>query len=129
MTMPAVSLVQDERYALPRQVSIGYGHMTRESGQRLRALLETATGGGHGWVTRLATAAGVRRATVYSWFTGSAEPSGDTLTELSRATGLRRWQFLAAIDGDAVLDVSSPEGEERIRVIVDERLAYRGDGQ
>ena len=118
-----------ERYTRPIRVSIPFGHMTREGGQRLRTLLEAATGGGHGWVTRLAAAAGVRRATVYSWFTGKAEPSGDTLAELSRATGLRRWQFLAAIDGDAVLDVSSPEGEERIRAIVDERLDHRGAGQ
>lgn len=103
--------------------------MTREGGERLRALLEKATGGGHGWVTRLADAAHVRRATVYAWFTGAAEPSGDTLAELARATGLRRWQFLAAIDGDRVLDVSSPEGEDRIREIVDERLADRGVGQ
>lgn len=129
MLMPAVSLVQDGRYISPRQVSIGYGHMTREGGERLRALLEEATGGRHGWVAQLARDAGVRRATVYAWFGGTSEPSGETMQDLARATGLKRWQFLAAIDGDQVLDLNAPEGEERIRAIVDEQIARRGDGQ
>lgn len=129
MTALTVTPVQDGRYTRPLRVSIPFGHMTREGGERLRNLLETTTGGGHGWVTRLADDAHVRRATVYAWFSGVAEPSGDTLTELSRVTGLPRWRFLAAIDGDEVLDVASPEGEERVRAIVDERLAHRAGGQ
>jgi hypothetical protein len=103
--------------------------MTREGGERLRALLEGAMGGKHGWVTALANAAHVRRATVYAWFDGTSEPRGDTFRELARVTGLKRWQFLAAIDGDDVLDVSSPEGEARLRQIVDEQIARRGSGR
>lgn len=103
--------------------------MTREGGERLRVLLETAMGGRHGWVTALASAAQVRRATVYAWFDGSSEPSGDSLRELARVTGLKRWQFLAAIDGDDVLDLNAPEGEARIRRIVDEQIARRADDQ
>jgi transcriptional regulator with XRE-family HTH domain len=99
--------------------------MTREGGARLRRLLAEAMGDDHGWVTRLADAAHIRRATVYAWFDGTSEPSAETMHELARVTGLRRWQFLAAIDGDQVLDVNSPEGEERIRTIVDERLDRR----
>lgn len=129
MLMHAVSLVRDERYTRPHRVSIGYGHMTREGGERLRALLAEATGGKHGWVTTLADEVGLRRATIYAWFSGTSEPKGDTLAELSRATGLKRWQFLAAIDGDDVLDLSSPKGEERVRQIVDEQIARRGSGQ
>jgi hypothetical protein len=127
--MPAVSLVRDERYTSPRQVSIGYGHMTREGGERLRVLLETAMGGRHGWVTALAAAAQVRRATVYAWFAGTSEPRAESLRELARVTGLKRWQFLAAIDGDDVLDLNAPEGESRIRQIVDEQIARREGGQ
>jgi len=129
MTMTAVSLVQDGRYTRPYRVSIGYGHMTREGGQRLRELLEKATGGGHGWVANLARDAHVRRATVYAWFSGTSEPSGETMSELARVSGLRRWQLLAAIDGDQVLDLNAPEGEARIREIVDEQIARREGGQ
>lgn len=128
MTMPAVSLVLAERYAVPRQVSIGYGHMTREGGERLRALLETAMGGKHGWVTALAAAAHVRRATVYSWFTGASEPSGDTLRDLARATGLHRWELIAAIDGEHAVEVDSPDELDRIRAIVRQEIARQGSG-
>lgn len=122
----AVSLEQDERYTRPLRVSIGYGHMTREGGQRLRKLLEEATGGGHGWVSNLAAAAGVRRATVYAWFSGVSEPNGESIRELARATGLARWQFLAALDGDQVLDLNAPESEQMVRRIVDEWARERG---
>lgn len=103
--------------------------MTREGGERLRVLLGSAMGTKHGWVTALADAAHVRRATVYAWFAGTSEPKGDTLRELARVTGLKRWQFLAAIDGDEVLDVSSPEGEARLRQIADEQIARRDNGR
>jgi transcriptional regulator with XRE-family HTH domain len=129
MLMQTVSLVPDERYNRPRQMSIAFRHMTREGGERLRALLAEAMGGKHGWVTQLASAAHVRRATIYAWFEGTSEPKAETLHELSRATGLKRWQFLAAIDGDEVLDLSSPAGEERIRQIVDEQIARREGGR
>lgn len=100
--------------------------MTREGGQRLRELLEEATGGGHGWVTELASAAHVRRATVYAWFSGKAEPNGESIRELAKATGLSRWQFLAALDGDQVLDLNAPESERMVRRIVEEWARERG---
>jgi DNA-binding XRE family transcriptional regulator len=103
--------------------------MTREGGERLRALLEQAMGGKHGWVTTLAHEAHVRRATVYAWFAGTSEPKGETLRELARVTRLKRWQFLAAIDGDDVLDVNAPEGEARLRQMIDEQLARQGSGR
>jgi len=40
--------------------------MTREEGERLREYLRARTGGAHGWVTELARASGLRRATLYT---------------------------------------------------------------
>lgn len=101
--------------------------MTAEEGERLREFLRRATGGGHGWVSDLARRAGLRRATLYTWFEGRSEPTLETLGELARVTGTSRSEIVAAMDGQA------PEPlEDRVAAVeraVEHILAAQPPGQ
>jgi transcriptional regulator with XRE-family HTH domain len=109
--------------------------MNAEQGARLREYLRVATGGQHGWVTALAEAAGVRRATVYAWFEGKSSPSLDSLEGLVSVTGRSRAQIVAAMDGEA--DPTQPhtlvevterlfELEAAVELLASQDLAARG---
>lgn len=93
-------------------------------GERLRDFLEKATGGRHGWVTTVAAAAGVRRQTVYDWFTGKTSPTLGSLEAIAGAVGVRRYEIVSAMDGvGPVVPVQTLE--EMVEALVERGLEQR----
>lgn len=102
-------------------------HMTPEQGARLRAFLEHATGGRHGWVTDLATAAHVRRQTVYDWFSGKGAPSLESLDAIATALDVKRYEIVAAMDGDAPVMELDSRMKEYVTQELERLIAARAD--
>ena len=50
-------------------------------------------------MNQLAVDAGLRRATMYAWFSGKVSPEMESLSALATACKVHRWQILAAMDG------------------------------
>ena len=67
--------------------------------------------------------------TLYSWFRGETSPSFDNLGAIATTLGVRRFQLVAAIDGEAPvisLDRDTREAmRQEIEAALDERLGPR----
>lgn len=85
----------------------------KKAGKRLHAFLETCWGRERGGMTGLAEAAGIRRQTLYSWFSGDDEPSLGSLAALAGAIGVDRAEVVAAMDGHAAPPLLAESEEPR----------------
>lgn len=74
--------------------------MTPEEGRRLRAFVERHSVTETGWVNDLAVRVGVTKSSLMAWFSGTNELTMPNLKSLAAALGCRRWEIVAAIDGD-----------------------------
>lgn len=72
-------------------------------GERLRSYLMDRTGGRHGWQADLVRRSGVKRQTITKWTTPTFDgyPDLETLSVVAAALGVRTWEVVAALDGDA----------------------------
>ncbi len=83
---------------------------TETPGELLRAFVEAHKG--HRTWTDLAEHAGVRRQTLYDWFSGKDKPSMASLRVLAEALRVRPYQLVAAMDGDGeVMPVESEQAQ------------------
>jgi transcriptional regulator with XRE-family HTH domain len=72
-------------------------------GERLAAYLAKLTGGRRGWQTKLVKESGVKRQTITKWTHPKFDryPDLETLATLATALGVRPYELVAAMDGDA----------------------------
>jgi transcriptional regulator with XRE-family HTH domain len=99
-------------------LSIPLCQMNTEQGKQLRRFVRTKWDGS---TTELAERMGVTRQTIDRWFRGENDPQFAALEELARVLGVRRWEIVAAIDGDHAV---APDDPELLDVIA-ERLGRR----
>jgi transcriptional regulator with XRE-family HTH domain len=77
-------------------------------------------------VTALAEASGVKRATLHSWFNGSAQPDLASLDLVAAALGVSRFEIVAAMDGAGPVVPLDAAAREAIREEIDRVLDERG---
>jgi transcriptional regulator with XRE-family HTH domain len=88
------------------------------SGHRLRAYVDHYWGRSRGGIRGLAAASGIAPETLYGWFRGDVEPSLSALGQLAATLGVRRWEIVAAMDGDAGVAPFSPETEMALEAMI-----------
>jgi transcriptional regulator with XRE-family HTH domain len=102
-------------------------------GARLRSYLLAKTGGKRGWVNDLCGAAGLKRQTLSLWMSGKTSPDLDSLSALARALHVRRYELVAAMDGDLALAETDERTREVLRqeieAVLDERLGPRREAR
>jgi hypothetical protein len=69
-------------------------------GKRLERFVRSRWGRAEGGIRALAVAAETSADTIYHWFGGKNPPDTYQLGKLANALGVRRWQIVAAMDGD-----------------------------
>lgn len=96
-------------------------------GDRLRAFLLERTGGHTGWQTELVEASGVKRQTItkYTRSAYDAYPDLGTLAQLAKGLGVKTFELVAALDGDAALNLADPRMTPALQVLVDAVLDAR----
>jgi len=93
----------------------------------MRTYLARRTGGRRGWQKALVERSGVQRQTLTKWTNPDFDgyPDMDALAAVASALGVRPWEVVAALDGDAAVPV---DDELRMAIAmevdraVDERL-------
>jgi transcriptional regulator with XRE-family HTH domain len=73
--------------------------MEETEGSRLRLYVDRFYPRSRGGIEQLAEDAGLRRATLYAWFSGKASPDLASLTLLARTLGVTRAEIVAVMDG------------------------------
>jgi len=69
--------------------------------------------------------AGMTPETLYSWFRGETSPSFDNLGAIAGALEVRRFQLVAAIDGEAPVIALDPQTRDAVRSEIEEALDAR----
>lgn len=81
--------------------------MSATEGGRLRKYLADRFDGRYGWVTRLSRESGVKRGTIYGWFSGAAQPDLGTLAQIATSLKVPRAALVAAMDDEPLSDPPS----------------------
>lgn len=68
-------------------------------GRRLEAFVRSNWEGGRG-ISGFCEAVEVTREALYKWFRGDSSPTMEHLTAMADALKVRRWEIVAAMDGD-----------------------------
>jgi hypothetical protein len=102
--------------------------MDAGSGDRLRAFVEARWSRRNGGIRGLCKRMQVAPETVYGWFRGDNDPSLGALATMASVLGVKRWEIVAAIDGDEAVGFDE-SGRDQLRDLVesvlDERLGPR----
>lgn len=75
--------------------------MDAAQGDRLRGYIDSRWSRKDGGIRGFCKAVGITPETVYSWFRGETSPSWENLGAIADVLEVRRFQLVAAIDGDA----------------------------
>lgn len=95
-------------------------------GKRLERFVRLRWGRDKGGIRRLATALGTSPDTVYHWFNGNSHPDTGDLRLLAEVLGVRRFEIVAAMDGEeTVMPLNDLTRESFVR-LMDEWAEERG---
>ena len=98
-------------------------------GTRLRAYIDARWTRRQGGILALAGLLNVATETMYEWFRDDRQPNLDHLARLSRALGVKRWEIVAAMDGEATVapidEATRAMLRAEIEAVLDERLGPR----
>ncbi len=95
-------------------------------GSRLRAFIDGRWGRRQGGILGLCRQLNISTETMYEWFRNEREPNLDHLTRLAEALGdVKRWEVLAAMDGDAPIRPLDAETRQMVREEIEAALARR----
>lgn len=72
-----------------------------EEGDRLRAYIEARWPRSKGGMRGFGRASGITPETIYSWFRGDTSPSWENLGVIASTLEVKRFQLVAAMDGEA----------------------------
>jgi transcriptional regulator with XRE-family HTH domain len=95
-------------------------------GRRLEQFVRSRWGRKEGGIRGLAVAVETSADTIYHWFSGQNPPDVYQLGKLARALDVRRWQIVAAMDGDEEI---VPLDERTRRAIREEVQAAVAEAQ
>jgi transcriptional regulator with XRE-family HTH domain len=102
--------------------------MDAGSGDRLRAFVEMRWSRKRGGIRGLCREMNVAPETAYGWFRGDNDPSLGALATMAAILGVKRWEIVAAIDGDEAVgydEAGRDQLRELVESILDERLGPR----
>jgi hypothetical protein len=88
-----------------------------DQGDRLRQFIERRWPRSRGGLRGFCAAAGIHPETLYAWFRGETEPNLGSLGQLAATLGVRRWEIVAAMDGDTTTQLS-PETEMALETMI-----------
>lgn len=93
-------------------------------GERLSEYLRVKTGGRRGWQTALVEKSGVKRQTISKWTkpTFDAYPDLETLGLVAQALGVKTYEIVAALDGEAPVVPLDPATREAVTEVLVELL-------
>ena len=97
-----------------------------EQGDRLRAYIDARWPRSRGGMRGFCRAAGMTPETLYSWFRGETSPSFDNLGAIAEALGVRRFEIVAAMDGEAPVVRLDPTTRDAVRAEIQTVLEERG---
>ena len=107
--------------------------MRAEEGERLRGYVEAHWNRRKGGVRGLCRKLNASPETIYSWYRGETEPNLGSLEALATALEVRRWEIVAAMDGDLVLAAADERTRQALRAeieaVLDERLGPRKEAR
>jgi transcriptional regulator with XRE-family HTH domain len=92
---------------------------TVNEGQRLERFVRLRWGRKQGGIRKLAVLCETSADTIYRWFNGQTPPDVYYLGKLALALGVKRWEIVAAMDGEAVQADPLAARVERLEAMVD----------
>jgi transcriptional regulator with XRE-family HTH domain len=96
-----------------------------EQGERLRSYIEARWPRSSGGMRGFCREAGVTPETLYTWFRGETSPSFDSLGTIAEKLGVKRFQLVAAMDGEAPVVELDAATRALMRAEVEELLNER----
>lgn len=89
-------------------------------GKRLEQFVRLRWGRAQGGIRALAVEAETSADTIYHWFNGQAPPDTYQLGKLAKVLGVKRWQIVAAMDGEAPIVALDDATRQAMLEVVEE---------
>lgn len=125
MSVPAIRLTGR---TVPARLTLvnSLSTVRAEEGDRLRAYIEARWPRSKGGIRGFSRKAGPTPETLYSWFRGETSPSWENLEAIATTLGVKRFQLVAAMDGDAPVVRLDAATREALRLEIRSVLAEEG---